>query len=329
MKRRDFILAVGGVATAGWPLAARAQQTGHLRRIAALWPFNEADVDGQAAMAALREGLGELGWAAARIESRWGGGNVERTRAYAAELVALAPDVMFAYFNAQLGPLSRETRTIPIVFVGASDPVGAGYVASLAHPGGNITGFTLYEPSLAGKWLGVLKEVTPGIARVALLINPDTAVLRGTFYTQELRTAAVSLGIESSVANVYSPSDIEGAIASLGSKPGSGLVVAPDTFSEVNGDLIVSLASQHRVPTVYAISRFAKRGGLMSYGPNLPDAVKRATSYIDRILRGEKPADLPVQAPVKFDLVVNLKTAKALGLAIPESFLLRADEVIE
>jgi putative ABC transport system substrate-binding protein len=329
MKRRDFIMAVGGAATAGWPLAARAQQAGHVRRIAALWPFNEADVDGQAAIAALREGLGEFGWADARIESRWGGGNIERTRAYAAELVALAPDVMFAYFNTQLGPLSRETRTIPIVFVGASDPVGAGYVVSLARPGGNITGFTLYEPTLAGKWLGVLKEVTPGIARVALLINPDTAVLRGTFYTKEFGAAAASLGIETSLANVYSPSDIEAAIASLGRQPGSGLIVAPDTFSEVNGDLIVSLASQHRVPTVYAISRFAKRGGLMSYGPNLPDAVKRATSYIDRILRGEKPADLPVQAPVKFDLVVNLKTAKALGLAIPESFLLRADEVIE
>ena len=178
------------------PLAARAQQTDRMRRVAALWPFHETDIDGQAAIAALREGLRELGWTDVRIESRWGGGDVERTRGYAAELVGLSPDVIFAYFNAQLGPLSRETRTIPIVFVGASDPVGAGYVASLARPGGNITGFTLYEPTLAGKWLGVLREVTPGIARVALLINPDTAILHGTFYSQAFEAAAASLGIE-------------------------------------------------------------------------------------------------------------------------------------
>ena len=312
-----------------WPLAALAQQTGRPRRIAALWPFNETDPDGQAALGALRSGLRELGWGDTAIESRWGGGNVERTRSYAAELVRLSPDVIFAHLNAQLGPLSRETRTIPIVFVGASDPVGAGYVASLPRPGGNITGFTLFEPTLAGKWLGVLKEVTPGLARVGLLINPETAILRGTFYTQALESAAATLGIEPIVAKVFNASDIETAIQSLAKQPGSGLIAAPDTFSEVNGDLIVSLAAQYRVPTVYAISRFASRGGLMSYGPNQPDAVKRAATYVDRILKGEKPGDLPVQAPVKFDLVVNLKTARALGLAIPESFLLRADEVIE
>jgi putative ABC transport system substrate-binding protein len=327
MKRREFIGLIG--AGVVWPLTAHAQQTGRTRRVAALWPFNESDPDGQAAIAALRSGLRELGWADIAIENRWGGGNIERTRSYAAELVALSPDVIFGYFNAQLGPLSRETRTIPIVFVGASDPVGAGYVASLPHPGGNITGFTLYEPTLAGKWLGVLKEVTPGLARVALLINPDTAVLRGTFYTQAFGSAAATLGVEPIMTKVFSISDIEAAFRSLSKQPGSGLIVAPDTFSEVNGDLIVSLAAEYRVPTVYAISRYAKRGGLMSYGPNLPDAVKRATTYLDRVLKGEKPADLPVQAPVKFDLVVNLKTARALGLAIPESFLLRADEVIE
>jgi putative ABC transport system substrate-binding protein len=326
MRRREFI---AGIAAASWPLAARAQQAGRVKQVAALWPFNETDPDGQAAISALREGLRELGWADMRIESRWGGGDVERTKAYAAELAGLSPDLIFAYFNAQLAPLSRATRTIPIVFVGASDPVGAGYVASLPHPGGNITGFTLYEPTLAGKWLGVLKEVTPSLARVALLINPDTAVLHGTFYTQAFEEAAATLGIAPVMAKVFSPSDIETTIASLAKQPGSGLIVAPDTFSEVNGDLIVSLVAQHRLPAVYAISRYARRGGLMSYGPNLPDAVKRATTYIDRILRGEKPADLPVQAPVKFDLVVNLKTARALGLTIPESFLLRADEVIE
>ena len=327
MRRREFIGLVG--AAAALPLAVRAQQANRIRRVAALWPFNEADPDGEAVSAALRDGLHELGWANVQIESRWGGGNIERTRAYAAELVGLSPDVIFAYFNTQLAPLSRETRTIPIVFVGASDPVGAGYVASLPHPGGNITGFTLYEPTLAGKWLGALKEVVPGIVRVALLINPETAVVRGTFYSQAFEAAAASLGIAPISANVHNLQDIETEIGSLGKQPGSGLIVAPDTFSEINGDLIVSLAAQHRVPAVYAISRFAKRGGLMSYGPNVPDAVRRATTYLDRVLRGEKPADLPVQAPVKFDLVVNLKTAKTLGLTIPESFLLRADEVLE
>jgi putative ABC transport system substrate-binding protein len=336
MRRREFIglaaASAGGAAALPsllWPRAADAQQASRVRKIAALWPFNEGDPDGQAVMSSLRDGLRELGWRDIRIESRWGGGNVERTQAFAAELVGLSPEVLFAYFNAQLGPLSRATRAIPIVFVGASDPVGAGYVTSLPHPGGNITGFTLYEPTLAGKWLGVLKEVTPGLARVALLINPDTAVVHGTLYNQAFENATASLGVEPIFARVFNPQDIETAIRTLGKQVGSGLIVAPDTFSEVNGDLIVALAAQHRVPAVYAISRFAKRGGLISYGPNVPDAVKRATTYVDRILRGEKPADLPVQAPVKFDLVVNLKTARALGLTIAESFLLRADEVIE
>jgi putative tryptophan/tyrosine transport system substrate-binding protein len=328
MRRREFITLFGG-AVANLPFTARAQQAGRTRRIGALWPFAEANAEGQLQFAAFRQGLREFGWGDVPIESRWGGGDVERTRAYAAELVALSPDVIFAYFNTQLAPLSRATRTIPIVFVGASDPVGAGYVASLARPGGNITGFTLYEPTLAGKWLGVLKEVAPGIARVGLMINPDTAILRGTFYSKEFEASAASLGIEPVMAKVFSPADIEAAIASLARQPGSGLIVAPDTFSEINGDLIVSLAAEHRVPAVYAIRRFATRGGLMSYGPNTADAVRRATSYVDRILRGERPAELPVQAPVKFDLIVNIKAAKALGLTVPESFLLRADEVIE
>jgi putative tryptophan/tyrosine transport system substrate-binding protein len=328
MKRRAFIALLGG-AVANAPFVVRAQQANRTRRVAALWPFTEANAEGQLQLVALRQGLRELGWGDVHLESRWGGGDIERTRAHAAELVALSPDVIFAYFNTQVAPLARATRTIPIVFVGASDPVGAGYVASLPRPGGNITGFTLYEPTLAGKWLGVLKEVTPGLARVAMLINPDTAILRGTFYSKEFEAAATSLGIEPVMAKVFSAADIEAAIASLAKAPGSGLIVAPDTFSEINGDLIVTLAAEHRVPAVYAISRFAMRGGLMSYGPNTTDAVKRATSYVDRILRGEKPADLPVQAPVKFDLVVNIKAAKALGLTLPESFLLRADEVIE
>ncbi len=328
MKRREFIVLLGGAA-ASVPLAAHAQQANRARRVGALWPFAEGSTEAQLQFAAFRQGLRELGWGDVQIESRWGGGDVERIRSYAAELVALAPDVIFAYFNTQLAPLARATRSIPIVFVGASDPVGAGYVASLTRPGGNVTGFTLYEPTLAGKWMGVLKEVAPTIARVGLLINPDTAILRGTFYSKEFEAAATSLGIEPVMANVFSAGDIEAAIAALAKQPGSGLIVAPDTFSEINGDLIVTLAAEHRVPAVYAIRRFATRGGLMSYGPNTTDAVKRATSYVDRILRGEKPGDLPVQAPVKFDLIVNIKVAKALGLTVPESFLLRADEVIE
>ncbi len=328
MRRRDFIGLLGGC-TVAWPIAAHAQQGRNARQVAVLWPFNETDTDGQASMAAFRDGLRALGWPNIKIEARWGGGNVERTNAYAAELVGLSPDVIFAYFNAQLGPLSRQTRTIPIVFVGASDPVGARYVESLSRPGGNITGFTLYEPSLAGKWLSVLRELSPSLSRIALLVNPATAVLRGTFYNKALSDAAASLGIESEIMNVSSSEDIETGIASLARQGVSGLIVAPDTFSEVNGDLIVSAAAKHRVPTVYAISRYAKRGGLVSYGPNVPDAVRRATTYVDRILRGENPADLPVQAPIKFDLVINLNTAKALGVTAPESFLLRADEVIE
>jgi len=327
MRRREFFkLLFGGAAS--WPLAARAQANSE-RRVAALWPFNEEEAEAKTLLAALQQGLREFGWVNVRIESRWGGGNLERTRAYAAELVQLSPDVIFAYFNAQLAPLSRETSKIPIVFVGASDPVGAGYVASLPHPGGNITGFTLYEPSLAGKWLGVLKEVAPRLTRVALLINPETAVLGGTFYSKAFEAAAASLGIEPIVAKVYSSADIENTIEALGKQPVSGLIVAPDTFSEINGTSIVSLAAQHHVPAVYAISLFARAGGLMSYGPNTPYAIRQAASYVDRILRGEKAADLPVQAPVKFDLIVNLKAAKMLGLVIPESFLLRADEVIE
>jgi putative ABC transport system substrate-binding protein len=215
------------------------------------------------------------------------------------------------------------------VFVGASDPVGAGYVSSLSRPGGNITGFTMYEPTLAGKWLGALREVVPGLSRVALLVNPDTAVLHGTFYTQALESAAASMGVEAMVAKVYNVADIETTLAALAQQPASGLIVAPDTFAEVNGDRIVALAAQYRVPTVCGNSHYAQRNCLMSYGPNLPEVVKHAVSYIDRILRGEKAADLPVQTPVKYNLIVNLKTAKTFGLTIPEAFLLRADEIIE
>ena len=331
MRRRDFISICSGAAVA-WPLMARAQQPEHVRRIGVLMPFATDSAEAKGIVAALRQGLRELGWTEGRnirVEYRWGGGDVERTRAYAKELVGLSPDVIFAFFNAQLAPISRETRTIPVVFVGASDPVGAGYVASFARPGGNITGFTLYEPSLAGKWLGVLKEIAPGVARVAIMVNPDTAILRGTFYSRAFETAAATLKVEPVTATVHSAGDIEAAIAALGQHPDNGLIVAPDTFTVTHAELIITLAARHRLPAVYAFRENAIVGGLISYGPDTLDTVQRSASYIDRILKSEKPGDLPVQAPTKFELVVNLKTARALGLTIPESFLLRADSVIE
>jgi putative tryptophan/tyrosine transport system substrate-binding protein len=332
--RREFISLLGGAAATSiaWPLAARAQQPAGIRRIGALMDTAEDNPEGQARIAAFRQGLQELGWTQGRnirIDLRWGGGDIERTRAYAAELVGLKPDVIFAYAAAQLAPLSRETRTIPIIFVGASAPVEDGYVASFAHPGGNITGFTQYEPSMAGKWLAALKEIAPAIARVALLVNPDTAPLRGTFYARAFEAAAATLAVEPITAFVHSASEIEAAMAALARQPDSGLIVAPETFTTTNRELIVALAARHRVPATYGLRQFPVSGGLLSYGPDTVDTVRRAASYVDRILRGEKPAELPVQAPTKFEMVVNLKTAKALGLAIPESFLLRADEVIE
>jgi ABC-type uncharacterized transport system substrate-binding protein len=243
--------------------------------------------------------------------------------------VALNPDAIFALANSQLAPLSRETRTIPIVFVGASDPVGPGYVASFAHPGGNITGFTLYEPSMGGKWVETLKEIAPGLTRIAFMANPDTAVRRGTYYIQAFESGAGTLKVEAVTAPVHSVSDIETAIAALAQTPNTGLIVSPDSFTQAHDKLIVTLASRHSLPAIYGNRSFPIAGGLISYGPDFIDTVKRSASYIDRILRGEKPADLLVQAPVKYELVINLKTAKALGFTVPTSMQLLADELIE
>ena len=331
MQRRRFISLLGGAAVA-WPFTARAQQPERARRIGVLTPFTAEDAEGKAVVSALRQGLQDLGWTEGRnirVEYRWGGGNVERTRVYAAELVGLSPDLIFAFFNAQLAPLSRETRTIPIVFVGASDPVGAGYVASIARPGGNITGFTLYEPSLAGKWLGILKEIAPAVERVAIMVNPETAILRGTFYLNALKSAAATFNVEPITANVHSVSDIEAAMTALGQQPNSGLILGPDTFTIAHSTLIITLAARHRLPAIYAFRENATFGGLVSYGPDILDAVRRSASYIDRILKSERPGDLPVQAPTKHELVINLKTAKALGLTVPPSLVARADEVIQ
>jgi putative tryptophan/tyrosine transport system substrate-binding protein len=330
MRRREFIAALGSAAA--WPLAARAQQPDRMRRVGVLMDTAESNSDGQARIAAFRQVLQGLGWTEGRnvlIDYRWGGGDVERTHAYAAELVSFKPDVIFAYAGAQLAPLSRETKTIPIIFVGASAPLEDGYIASYSRPGGNITGFTQYEPSMVGKWLATLKEVAPAIVRVALMVNPDTAIQRGTFYSSAFKNAAAALAVEPIAANVHSASDIETDMATLGRQPDGALIVAPETFTTANRELIIALAARHQLPAIYALRPFPLSGGLMSYGPDTVDTVRRAASYIDRILRGEKPADLPVQRPTKFELVINIKTAKALGLTIPETLLATADEVIQ
>jgi putative ABC transport system substrate-binding protein len=331
MRRREFITLFGGAAAA-WPLAARAQQAGGMRRIGVLLDTSESNSDGQTRIAAFRRVLQEHGWTEGRnlqIDVRWGGGDVERTHAYAAELVGLKPDAIFAYAVAQLAPLARETRTIPIVFCGASAPVADGFVASFARPGGNITGFTQYEPSMVGKWLGTLKEIAPALARVAITVNPETAPMRGTFYLREFESAAATFRVEPITSFVRSTADIEAAVAALAQNPDSGLIVAPETFTTANRELFIELAERHRVPAIYGLRQFPASGGLMSYGPDTVDTVARAAGYVDRILRGEKPAELPVQAPTKFEFVINAKTAKALSLELPPTLLIRADDVIE
>jgi len=331
VTRREFIALLGSTATL-WPPLARAQHPDGMSRIAALMDTDDSNSDGQTRVAALKQTLQQLGWIEGRnmrLDLRWGGGDVERTRGFAAELVHLSPDVIFAYAKAQLAPLSRETRTIPIVFCGASAPVEDGFIASFAHPGGNITGFTQYEPSMVGKWLGTLKEIAPATGQVAIVVNPETAPLRGTFYLHEFETAAATLGVKPITNFVHNEADVEAAIAALGQAPNSGLIVAPETFTTAHRKLFIALAERNRVPAIYGLRQFSETGGLMSYGPDTVDTVRRAAGYIDRILRGEKPADLPVQAPTKFEFVINVKTAKALGLTIPEAFFIRADEVIE
>jgi ABC-type uncharacterized transport system substrate-binding protein len=334
MRRREFI-SLFGSAVALPMISARvacAQQRDGMRRIAALMDTAEDNREGQARVAAFRDGLRQHGWTEGQnihIDLRWGGGDVARTQAYAAELVSGKPDVIFAYAKAQLEPLSHATRTIPIVFCGASAPVADGFVASFARPGGNITGFTQYEPSMVGKWLGALKEIAPALARVAIVVNPDTSPMHGTFYLQEFATAAASFHIEPITSFVHSPADIEAAMTALLAKPNGGLIVAPETFTTAHRQLFIALAERHKLPAIYGLRQFPATGGLMSYGPDTVDTVRRAAGYVDRILRGEQPAELPVQAPTKFEFVINAKTAKALGLTIPESLLVRADEVIE
>jgi putative tryptophan/tyrosine transport system substrate-binding protein len=330
IQRRELIVALGGAAA--WPLAVRAQQDDRVRRLAVMMGGrNDTDPEGRAWFAAFRQAIQELGWVEGRnfrVDLRWVAGDVDRMRAIAKEFVDLKPDVMLAGSTPSVVALLQGTRTIPIVFVNLADPVGTGVVTSLARPGGNATGFAGYEYSLAGKWLEMLKEIAPAVTRVALPFNPETAPY-AQYYVSFIEASAPAFGVTVNTASIRSISDIEAAIAAQAREPGGGLVVLPDSFTFSNRAPLMALAARHRLPAIYALRGQAVDGGLLSYGPDTVDLYRRAASYVDRILKGDKPADLPVQNPIKYELVLNLKTAKAMGLTIPESFIVRADEVIE
>ena len=329
MKRREFITLAGVAAIAG-PLAARAQQPERVRRIGVLMSLAADDREGQARIDAFVEGLRELGWINGRnvqIDTRWVAGGADRVRQYVAELIALSPDVILASGGSVVGPLLQATRTVPIVFTLTPDPVGAGFVDNLARPGGNSTGFLNFEYNIAGKWPELLKQIAPGVTHAAVILDPSTPQGIGQF--SAVNAVSPSLGIDVSPVNASEPSDVERAIMAFAHAPNSGLIVTGSNFAITHRELIIKLVSQHKLPTVYPIRFFVTAGGLISYGPDTIDPHRRAAAYVDRILKGEKPADLPVQAPTKFELVINLKTAKALGLTIPPSVLARADEVIE
>ena len=328
-NRRQLITLLGGAAAA-WPLAARAQQLERMRRIGVLVAFALDDPEGQARLAAFAQGLQQSGWSVGqnvRIDYRWSGGNADNMRKYAAELVALAPDVILAHSSAAVAPLLQATRTVPIVFTAVSDPVGAGYVESLARPGGNATGFLVWEYSIAGKWLELLKEIAPRVTRAAVI--RESALAAGPALFGVIQAVAPSLGVELRPVDVRDAGEIERAITAFAQSSNGGLVVTGSPAAAFHRGMIVALAARHRLPAVYFGRYFVTGGGLISYGPDFVDQFRRAAGYVDRILKGEKPADLPVQAPTKYELTINLKTAKALGLTVPDSLLARADEVIE
>jgi putative ABC transport system substrate-binding protein len=330
MKRRQFITMLGGAA-ATWPLTARAQQPERVRRVVVWLGRAEDDAEGQRHGTVFRQGLQALGWTDGRnirTDYHWVIGDSARRQTLAKEIVAQRPDVIVAEYTVRVAALARESRTIPLVFVNVSDPIGNGFVASLAHPGGTITGFTSNEPTLGSKWPELLKEIAPGVGRMGFLFNPDTAPYADAFL-QQAAPAARALGAELIPTRVHTDAEIERAITVLGSEPGSGLIVLPEPTTNARSDLIIGWAARSRVPAIYAYRFQASGGGLLSYGVDLADEFRGAASYVDRILRGAQPADLPVQAPTKFLLVVNLKTAKALGLTVPPTLLVQADEVIK
>jgi putative tryptophan/tyrosine transport system substrate-binding protein len=329
VNRREIIALLGGAAVA-WPLAARAQQSEQMRRIGVLMSTAADDPEGKARFTAFKQGLQQLGWddgRNARIEIRWSGGKADDVRRYAAELVALAPDVILASGGAVVGPLLQVTRTVPIVFTQTPDPVAAGFVASLARPGGNATGFTQVEYGMATKWLELLKEIAPRVTRAAVLRDP--AVPEGIGQFAVIQSVAPALRVEVSPVDIRNAGEIERAVTEFARSANGGLILTSSALANVHRDLIIRLASKLRLPAVYSFRFFASAGGLAAYGSDSIDPHRRAAAYVDRILKGEKPADLPVQAPTKYDLVINLKTAKALGLEIPATVLARADEVIE
>jgi putative ABC transport system substrate-binding protein len=328
MRRREFI---AGLGAAAWPAVARAQQGDRVRRIGVLMPADENDPLMEPRLSAFTQALADLGWTDGRnlrMDLRRYGGDINRMRALAQELVGLQPDIILSNGTLETVALQRETRTIPIVFASVGvDPVTSGIVARLDRPGGNITGFANREASLGGKYLELLLEIAPGLTRAAFMFNPDTTF--ASVFLPSLETAARALKVEPIIAHIHNDAEIETAIIALGREPGGGLVVMPDTFMFVHRVTIISAAARNSVPAIYTLSIFARDGGLLSYGADQVDSFRGAATYVDRILRGAKPADLPVQLPTKFEMVVNLKTAKALGLTVPQSILLRADEVIE
>ena len=329
IARRTFITLLGGAAAA-WPLAARAQQSGRMRRIGALMNITADDAEGQARLSAFAQGLQQSGWTIGqnvRVEYRFAGGNADDLRRYAAELVAFAPEVILAQSSGAIAPLLQATRTIPIVFTLVADPVGAGFVESLARPGGNATGFTNFEYAISAKWLELLKDIAPGVTRVAVL--RESGIAAGPAQFGVIQSVASSLGIELRPIDTGDPAGIERGITAFAQAPNGGVIVTGSPAAAVHRKLIATLAARYRLPAIYNSRYFIADGGLISYGPDVIDQFRRAAQYVDRILKGEKPADLPVQAPTKYELVINLKTAKALGLEVPPTLLARADEVIE
>jgi len=326
--RREFIALLGGAAA--WPLAARAQQGERMRRVGVLMNFAADDTDAQTRIGAFLQALQQLGWTIGRnvrIETRWSGGKSDDVRRYAAELVALAPDVILAHGTSTVRPLLQATRTVPIVFPVVGDPVAGGLVDSLARPGGNVTGFISWEFNFSGKWLELLKQIAPDVTRVAVLQDPTQGA--GSSQFAAIQAVAPSLRVEVTPVNLRDPPEVERAVADFARTSNGGLIVTGNPLSNVHSKLIIALAARHKLPAVYYERFFVAAGGLISYGSDYIDQYRRAAGYVDRILKGEKPADLPVQAPTKYETVINLKTAKALGLTVPDSLLARADEVIE
>jgi putative ABC transport system substrate-binding protein len=328
MRRREFIKIIGGGAV-GWPLAAHAQQPDRVRVVGSLNVLAEDDPEAKPRIAAFKQSLQQLGWTEGgnlRIEARWAGGDDGRVRKYAAELVALAPDVILTSGSVTVRPVQQATHTVPIVFVQTIDPVGSGYVDSMARPGGNTTGFTQFEYSLSGKWLELLREIVPRVTRAAVI--RDATRGPGIAQFAVLQTAAASLGVELTAINALDVREIERSVTAF-ARTANGSLIVTSGGTGFHRDVIIPLAARLRLPTVYPYRYYVAEGGLVSYGPNTIDQYRRAAGYVDRILRGEKPADMPVQAPTKYELVVNLKTAKALGIMLPQSVLARADEIIE